>query len=292
MKQNAWNLQNIRNHGYVILSVILWGLTQFFIDRLLVFFSPVLLIFLRFFFSGLILVGTFNREKVKIHFIYIITGGLGAFGYYILIEYALIVTSIPFIAIMGGVLPFIAIVFDAVLEKKQADRMQVIAAVITLFGIYLFSFQAKFKWNLTGIILMILANVSWVLYIHIKKGLHTQNEMTELGFEFISAGLLTIPFGSSFHILKPLNAVALADLMLIIVFATIIPYVLYLKGSSLLSLSTSSLYLNFLPVTSLIPSFLLGRLELNSVQILGICVLVLSVFLGNIRKRLPDIFLG
>lgn len=280
MRQNACNLQKVRNHGYVILSVILWGLTQFFIDRLLVFFSPALLIFLRFLFSGSILVGTFKREKVKFHFIYIITGGLGAFGYYILIEYALQITSVPFVAIMGGVLPFIAIVFDAVSEKKQAPMMQVIAAVITLFGIYLFSFQAKFKWNLTGIILMILANVSWVLYIHIKKRLHTQNEMTELGFEFISAGLLTIPFGSSFHILKPLNAVALADLMLIIVFATIIPYVLYLKGSSLLSLSTSSLYLNFLPVTSLIPSFLLGRLELNSVQILGICVLVLSVFLG------------
>lgn len=284
MKQYDWNLLKIKNHGYVFLSVILWGLSQFMMEQLLIFFSPTLLIFLRFFLSGLILVGVFNQEKIKFHFIYIITGGLGSFGYYILMEYALNVTSIPFVAIMGGILPMIAIFFDTVLEKVEAVRMQVIAAVITILGMFLFSFQAKFKWNLVGIILMILANVSWVIYIHIKKRFHTQNEMTALGFEFISAGLLTIPFGFSFHLLKSLNVVVIVELMLLIVFATIIPYVLYIKGSGNLSLSTSSLYLNFLPVASLIPSFFLGKLELNLIQILGICVLVASVFLGNVRK--------
>ncbi|MFA9378676.1 MAG: hypothetical protein ACERKZ_18320 [Lachnotalea sp.] len=88
MKQYDWNFLKIKSHGYIFVSVLLWGLSQFMMDQLLLFFSPTLLIFLRFFLSGLILIGVFNQEK-KFHYIYIITGGLGSFGYYKLIAFLL-----------------------------------------------------------------------------------------------------------------------------------------------------------------------------------------------------------
>lgn len=266
------------NHFYILTSVILWGISQFLVDLLLDTFTPPLLIFLRFFFSGFILLLFSHREKQPFQWKYILTGGLGAFGYYILSSYALQLSSVTFASIMGGCLPILAILVDKVVTKKKATKMQIIASALSLFGIILFSSGGNFNWTYKACLLMIMANLSWLFYGHLKRKWNIGDSIRILGYEFITAALLTIPFYQTFAILQPIRDHHILELISIIFVATIIPYWLYLKGSIHLSLNTASMYMNLLPVTSLIPIWIMGDLSLSWIQRIGVLILVLSAF--------------
>lgn len=297
----------MKNHIYVLLSVFLWGISQFLLDHLLFYFSPTLLLFMRFFLSGIILLLAIKiKHKTRFRFGYLITGGLGCFGYYILIEYALQSSSAPFVSIMGGVLPSVAILSDFILEKIKPNRRIMFGAVITVIGMYLFSYKATYQWSKHAVILMILANICWVMYCFLKKKTITENgirefnkkrdkevrkdiaissELEELSYEFISAGVLTLPFASSFRILKNIDSIAIMELLFIVFLATVIPYWMWLKGSKLLPLSTSTMYLNLLPVMGVMPSFMLADLEVNVIQKIGLIILIVAVLFGADKRK-------
>jgi len=63
---------------------------------------------------------------------------------------------------------------------------------------------------------------------------------------------------------------------LVIVISTIIPYWLYAKGSVNLPLTTSAIYMNLLPVASLIPVWITQETFLTSFQFAGIGILIFS----------------
>jgi drug/metabolite transporter (DMT)-like permease len=88
-------------------------------------------------------------------------------------------------------------------------------------------------------------------------------------------------FFPTFKILAPLTISCVLELVAVVIFATILPYQLYLKGSKAISISTASMYLNLLPVTSLLPVLLTGTLKLNMYQAAGIILLILSAVIGR-----------
>lgn len=285
--------RDMKNHAYVMLSVILWGVSQFLVDYLLNVFSSALLILIRFLISGIILLliqaGMSSAQRTPLpvcylkpfRFIYLLTGGLGGFGYYLLNAWALSYSSVPFVSVMGGVLPVLAILFDRVIVKKKFYFPQILAAVISLIGIGLFSHGGKFTWNIGAAALIIGANICWLFYSYLKNKLAIGEDSTILGYEFIGAGLLSLLFLPTFKFQGPITAEVMGISAGVIVVSTILPYKLYLKGSKSISISMASMYLNLLPVTSLLPVFLTGNLSLDRVQTLGIILLILSAVIGK-----------
>lgn len=271
----------MKKHIYVLLSVLLWGSSQFLMDRLNQVFSPALMIFLRFLLSGIIITLPIKRTRKTFQWKYFITGGLGAFGYYILTVYAMVLSSVSFVAIMGGSLPILAVLVDLVLVKQKSRRIQIIAAMISTLGIFLYSFDTDIRGNVFAAILMIMANLSWLIYCYLKKKWDIGDNIQILGYEFICAAVLTLPLGWTFHVIRPVNTLSIAQLFGVVIFATIIPYWLYLKGSIGLSLNTASMYMNLLPVASLLPVLTFSGFHLSNMQIAGVAVLILSAIIGK-----------
>lgn len=272
----------MRYHVYIILSVLLWGTLQLLVDGLLVLFSPTLLMEIRFFLSGIILLAlSYRQSRRPMKWRYLLTGGLGAFGYYILMAYALVLSSVPFVAIMGGVLPVLALVMDLLVYKRKVTRGNIFKTCLSLSGLFLFAFEANFEWNIFAAVLMVLANSAWLLYIYLKNKWHIEEEDKILGYEFLSAAILLIPFYSTFEMHGSLSCLFLIGIIVMVVFSTILPYQLYLRGSAGLSMTTASMYMNLLPIASLLPVIMMGNLSLSALQLLGIAILVISATKGD-----------
>lgn len=287
----------MKNHIYVLLSVFLWGVSQFLVDRLLNVFSPALLIMLRFLISGLLILlftnglpgrsapAGYNKPSFRLK--YILTGGLGAFGYYFLTACALSLSSVAFVSITGGVLPVLAIIFDSVIVKRNTRIPQLLGAVVSLFGMYLFSYEGNFKFGTGATVLVVCANICWLFYGYLKNKWNIEEDSRVLGYEFTGAALLSLLFFPSFKIGEQVTGEVILIFAAVVILSTILPYKLYLKGSRTISLSTASMYLNLLPVTSLLPVLFTGTLSLNPVQTAGMIFLVLSALVGkeSAKKR-------
>ncbi|WFR58677.1 DMT family transporter [Anaerocolumna sp. AGMB13025] len=283
----------MKSHVYVLLSVFLWGISQYLIDNLLLVFTPALLILLRFLSAGLLILILLKGQRVfkkpdssgskapAFQFRYLLTGGLGAFGYYILMVYALSFSSITFVSIMGGVLPVLAVLFDRFIVNRRPGKLQIFAGWVSMSGILFFAIEGNFAWSVPSALLVIGANISWLFYGHLKIKWNIGEDSAVLAYEFIGAALLTLLFIPSYKILKPLTVSCILELAAVVILSTILPYLLYLKGSKAISISTASMYLNLLPVTSLLPVLLAGTLTLNRMQSAGVILLILSAVIGK-----------
>ncbi|WP_073276866.1 DMT family transporter [Anaerocolumna jejuensis] len=317
-----------RSHGYVLLSVVCWGGAQYLTDALLSVFSPALMIMLRFLLSGLVLCLLYGKSG-NFHMVvflkrYLPAGGLGAFGYYLLAAYALRITSLPFVSIMGGILPLLALLLDITVLRKKAQLTDWLKALLSVAGVLLLSCGAGFSWNITGGVLMIAANLTWLFYgILIKswneqgknkqkkngqeldrqennrqednkhewnkqeenvEKKNTQKENAELGYEFLAASFLTFFFFQDFRVCGRIAMWEIILLLLLVAVGTILPYRFYREGSKGMSLQTASIYLNLLPVITLLPSLITGRMQLKGLQFPGIIFLILAGLLGKAGK--------
>lgn len=271
----------LKKHSYVLLSVLFWGCSGFLADRLNQVFTPALQIFVRFLISGILLILPVKKNREPFRLRYIITGGLGVFGYYILMIYALAMSSVSFVALMEGSLPVLAVIFDRVIIKQRCHGMQAAAALVSLIGIFLYSFDADIHGSVTAAFLMAAANLSWLTYCFLKKKWSAKEDIQILGYEFAAAALLTLPLGFTFDVIGEITLLHIMELAGLVLFATIIPYWLYLKGSKELSLKTASMYLNLLPVASLLPVIMIAGFQLTAVQVAGIAVLIISAVIGR-----------
>ncbi|MDF2609667.1 MAG: protein of unknown function transrane [Lachnospiraceae bacterium] len=271
----------MKNHIYVLMSVVLWGTSQILMDSLNQICSPALLVFLRFLFSGTLLTLLFRKGRKPFLWRYFITGGLGCFGYYILTVYAMVMSSVSFVAIMGGCLPILAVIFDSVIVKQKVHKRQVLGAVVSLLGSFFYSFDADFKGTVAAGLLMVIANLLWLIYCYLKKKWGINDDIRILGYEFICTAILTLPLSFCFYMIKPINLYSFIQFIGVVLLATILPYWLYQKGSKGISLNTASMYMNLLPVTTLLPVLLTGGISISEKQILGIAVLILSALVGR-----------
>ncbi len=312
----------------MLLSIACWGGAQYLTDALLSVFSPALMIMLRFLLSGLILCLLYGKSG-NFHMVmflkrYLPAGGLGAFGYYLLAAYALRITSLPFVSIMGGILPLLALLLDITVLRKKAQLTDWFKALLSAAGVLLLPYGAGFSWNITGGVLMIAANLSWLFYGILVKSWNEQGkarqkkngqgvkrqeknrkercrqeknilvlniqekniqkENAELGYEFLAASFLTFFFYQDFKVCGRITMWVIILLLMLVAVGTILPYRFYREGSKGMSLQTASIYLNLLPVITLLPSLITGRMQLKGLQFPGIIFLILAGLLGKIGK--------
>ncbi len=284
----------MKKHFYVLTSVFLWGSTQFMLSILYQVISPVLALFLVFLTSGLILAlphlsGRTGRKVSGFSFRYLLTGGLGMTGYYLLAAAALSLSSVPFVVIMEGFLPIVSVMMEMVM-KRRVPVLSVIGAGLSMTGVIIYAMEAGLKGNLTAALLMIAAELSWVFYTYLKKRWNLAEGSRVLGYEFLSAAILILPLCQLFQIKGPVLTNHVMILVWVILCAMILPYQLYQKGSAGLPLSTSSMYMNLLPVISLLPNLLAGTLHLQVLQWTGIGIIILAAVLGSrAEEKLPNL---
>lgn len=139
--------------------------------------------------------------------------------------------------------------------------------------------------------------LAWSLYTYFSQGI--SRWMSVIPYTFvgmlsgaavIGAMCLASPEVHPFAELWNSSLLGVSELVYIGVFGTVAGYLLWLNGVRHLGSSSAALFFNFVPIFSVLTSFMLGQ-AVTKLQLLGIAVVIIGLLLPRIRlfKREPKV---
>ncbi|WP_416150459.1 DMT family transporter [Salipaludibacillus sp. HK11] len=199
------------------------------------------------------------------------------------------------VAVLETVIPALTVVLSAILLKERLIKIQWFGVCLSLIGALWVVMDGKIFnlasmiWN-PGDFIMIGAIISWSIYsIMVKKYMHL----------FPSFAALLVMTGISIIVLLPIVAVEwllvgvptlfepnlMVGLLYLGVFPSFIALMFFNRAVSVLGASKSSIFLNFLPVFTIIGAYLWLGEQITSMQITGAVIVIAGVIMTTQAKR-------
>jgi len=175
--------------------------------------------------------------------------------------------------------------------KRRIDKVDVLAILISITGVVLIidlKFQSFFVVEETiGYLMMLGAVLSWVVYSMASKPLfRSYSYLTIIFYQFLYSlpfFLIVAPFENNNWAAVPFEGVV--HLIFLSVFASVLGFYYFARSMDLLGITESSLFINFLPIVTIIFSYVyLGQL-ISIKQFVGGALVMLSLTVTNIREK-------
>ena len=210
--------------------------------------------------------------------------GMTSVFYYLAIKY--IPVSIAIILLMQTV--WMGVVFETILEKKRPSAQKIVSVLIVLIGTALATniTQDKVDFNWPGIVFGLLSAASFTGTMLTANRVATHISAAQRSLFMLLGGAI-IAFGFAF---ATQTATLNFDIFLkwgivLALFGTIIPPVLFNSGFPLTGMGLGSILSALeLPVSVLMAYFLLDE-KVNTIQWLGIVLIILAIIIMNINFR-------
>jgi drug/metabolite transporter (DMT)-like permease len=294
-----------RKRAHLLLSItaLLWGINFISLKYLSSSFPPYSLVFIKFAIGSLflwsLLLGRRKNdpslkklEKVDYKSI-LITGMVGftLYAYFQLFSFSYLSANLA--ALLCALVPIFSLIAEVVFLKKKCSPITYLLSALSLYGVYLVLdmkptefLGSKAIW---GILLMVFANICWVIYTMITKDLQEKyGSFSSLTYQ-MTAGTLFLSIASLGDLrdaIQTLSAstsahIIILNLLFVGIGTSAIAYLFYIEGMEVIGIQLSSLYINFIPVVTAIASFFIFRESLNLKQLLGIILVVTSIVLIN-----------
>lgn len=136
-----------------------------------------------------------------------------------------------------------------------------------------------------GDLLVLGAVVSWTAYSLVGRRVRTP-PVTATAVQAVFAIVLMIPFVVVFGLQLPTDAAGFTGLAYIILFPSVAAYALWNIGAARIGPARAGIFLNLLPVFTVLISVLLGA-ELVPAIIIGGALVLVGVYLTSRQKRTP-----
>lgn len=257
------SMDKIKGHVAVITANIFFGLnvpiTKSLISNGL---TPAGYILIRVGFATALfwLIGLFvPSEKVSKRDIALLgIGGLfGVIGAQYLVGISLEYTSPVYFSLMSAMSPAIVMLLAALFLKEPVTVHKAVGVLIGIFGAIILIFNSSSVVgdnNLLGIIIALTSVTSYALYLIIIRSVATKySPLTQMKWTYLSACLFLLPIAElSGHepIIPSLSLNMIVGLSFIIIFVTVIGFMLIPYGLRVLRPTTVSVYINLQPVVS------------------------------------------
>lgn len=210
--------------------------------------------------------------------------GLTSVFYYSAVYYGIPV-SICIVLLMQAV--WMGALVDFIVNKKKPSLLEIVAIVAVLFGTLLatdiFS-QDSVELNLVGIVFGLLAAITYTIsmYASNKIALRLSPSLRSIYLLVGSVIIITLIWGYSL-VTNPFDfSIFYKWGILIAVFGTILPPLLFTKGMPVVGIGVGSIIASMeLPVSVSMAKFLLGE-TVNITQWLGIAIILASIVLMNL----------
>jgi len=281
----------------VMIPVIAWGISFVSTEYLLDTLGPMTIGAVRFLFATILLfgmmrtTGTSLKIDKKDHFLFVLAGGIGI-GLYFYFEN----TGIKYIsaspsALIIAAIPMFTLVFEALIYKRQIKWVDTLAILASIIGVVLIvdiNFSEFFKAEESiGYMMMVGAVISWVVYSMASKPLFKKySYLTIIFYQF----LYSLPF---FFILVPfetnlwgaLGFEGILHLVFLSLIASVLGFYYYAKAMDLLGVTESSVFINFLPIVTIIFSYLYMGQTITLKQLIGGFFVMLSVTVATLYEK-------
>jgi len=286
------------------LCVLFWGFSFISIKITVAVFPPMSLGLLRFamalIFLFFIKLKLAPNEKLRLKDIPLLVGaGLSGVTLYFFFEnngVSLVTASEASIAI--GSIPVLTMIADWISGKitRNKDRPQVgprqwIGAFISIAGVWLVAgVSFAISGSVTGYIYMAGAAVSWVAYSLLTRPLFTRCSriyivfwQTVAGFiGFIPFSIMELPYWGTPDLTVILHLVFLG------VFCSALGYWLYARSLEILGMSISAIFINLVPLLTVIFGFIIMKDRLTPLQLVGAALVIGGVYLSMWQRKRVD----
>ncbi|EFH79998.1 DMT family transporter [Ktedonobacter racemifer] len=255
----------IRAYSALLLSAICWGLAPVATRYLLIAFTPLQLVFVRFVLAALFFLPLltslrhFQWSMKKVSWI-IFCGMTGVLGYNVPVAYGLRIIPSSLAGLLIATEPIWILLIAAIVLREKIAWTAVIGLLFSLLGITVLFGQAYVDaiWNMQnvpGALLIVLAAFMWSIYT-----LSVRRLSKEVGARTATALTMivgTVPLLTSWDthiwtILSQVSGTAWLALALLILGSTVAATILWNYGVAYTTSSQASLFLYLIPFISII----------------------------------------
>jgi drug/metabolite transporter (DMT)-like permease len=238
----------------------------------------------------MLLVSLIIKQKIELRYLrnYVILGLVGVFGFNIFFFLGLQTTSAVNAALIMALNPLLTAVLAFAIFKDRPTSRQVIAFPLGIFGVAVVVLGAGAHVMVTiGDAYIFLASLSWAFYnVLLKKympgdvgGISSTAVIMTVGALALTAVCLVS--GEKFMV--PTLATGLA-LAVMVVCGGILAYLFWNAGVAKLGASKAAIFLNLVPVTSIVIAAIEG-LPPSHVQMVGAAIVITAVTFGSSAKK-------
>ncbi len=284
---------------YILLAASFWGIAGIYV-RILekTSFSQMGIVFGRSFFTAIVLaffIFLKNKKlfKIRLKDLPLFVGAavfsiiLFNFSYYKTMS----LTSLSVAAVLLYTAPFFVVIMSVFLFKEKLDFKKAIACIIAFVGCLFVSgiFDSQNRITLPAIIFGLLTGFGYALYtifsrILIDKGYDT---FTITFYTFLFSAIFCLPLidiKATFSSMISSKTV-LITIVLMAIFNTVIPYILYTKGLLGVEASVAPIIATLEPVVATITGIILFAEKPTVTGVLGIVLVLGSVFILNLKVK-------
>lgn len=283
----------------IILTVTMWGLSFLSIKITLNVFEPMTLATLRFLIASIILFVVMKikepetRLKKEDTKCMVMAGIVGVAIYYCFENYGIKYISSSQASLIIGTIPIFSLIVDSIILKNKLSFNNLTGVLLSIFGIYfIIGGNIKLESNeLLGYIFMFGAVFSWVFYNYATKNLFEKySQLAIVFYQIVFGTVVLIPFAlfenNNWHLM---NNVVVYNFLYLAILCSAIAYVLYMYALENLGSTVTTLYLNFSPVVTVLGGYFIFNESISKNQIIGVILIVLSVYVVNLKISYYDI---
>ncbi|WP_242257464.1 DMT family transporter [Bacillus cereus group sp. BfR-BA-01379] len=292
----------------LLVAVILWGTaiapTKWALESI----QPFTLLFIRLFFAGgICLLFSFKQLKRSVVHKQVpwkrmsLLSFTGVAGYFMFTSYGISLTSGLHVSIIDAALPLVTILFSAFFLKEKIQLNYWIGIMLGAIGVLLItvpSDNTDQEVSLIGDILILLSTFLFAFYTILLKRPRQERYLSNNVFTtltLIIGAVILLPFAMveifyyGFPKIETWKTVF--SVMYLVIGATILAYWFWNKALERISASVSGLYLNALPLISIVTSIVLLDESLTWKIIIGGSLVLIGVGwadkqkIGNLLKR-------
>lgn len=291
--------ERIRAQLALITSVVIWGVTFINMKIILTELPPITSNVVRFAMGSVVLWILLKvkepQARFQMHWLKPMfwTGFFGITIYYAFEGLGLDRLDASSSALIMGAIPLMTLLVERKRQKQRILPREWALFSLSTVGIY-FTVMAEWKFQqsvetLWGILFLFIASIGWVMYTvltarvdHHMSSLQVLTYQTTIGGIFLIPGMLFESFDLfAWFRFDPQMPMVMGHLMFLVIGSTVIAYYLYVYSFRIIGAAESSLYINIIPlVTLILGTTLLGE-RLSVEKIFGAGCIILAVFLSE-----------
>ena len=266
------------------------------------FLPAILIIFMRFSLAGIflfLLLISINK-KISINsksdlFKLFVTALFGISLHYYLLTSSLKYISPALVSLICSLIPLLTLLITNIVNQTKAKKTTIILFTLSIFGVYLVldikgvnDLFATFK----GFSLMFLGVIAWIIYtMKVEYLLEKYDAVLVLAYQCIFGSLIIFFFALEdiallFDISKSEDLILIAvNIIFVSLIATALGYLLYNLSIKNLGVALPSIYMNTMPIITLIVSYFLLNSNITYRKLTGVIIVIISAVIVTVKEN-------
>ena len=289
--------KSIYIYSIAILSMLFWGMSFVWTSIVFRYYGPITTVFLRLvlstiiLFAGIRVFGKLEKIRKEDYKLFILSALFNPFLYFIGESYGLKLTSSTVSAVIITTIPLFTPIVAFYTLGERLTKLNIAGIIVSFLGIIIMLFYKNFSLNTSplGLILLLFAVASAIIYVVFLKKLSEKYSaffiiavQNLIGAVFFLPLFLIIEF-DQFITVKP-DFLLISSLLSLAVFCSSLAYVFYTISTKEIGISRTNIFTNLIPVFTAIFSYFILSEYFNFQKILGILIVIIGLFLSQIKK--------